>query len=274
MMENLAEYGYDINNTPVVIQYNKRDLPNVLPIEELESKLNTFGWKSFGASATEGDGIFDTLKMIIKIVLEKTKNSQSTIKSPAKAGTKSSETKSVTAAASSSDKPVVSTSPITETITPGVNEEENPTGPIRQTAYDSEQPAKVAASAKTQVQQNKPITDNDVDTKLAADEMKSTAAPKPLASDGISSPLERPGAQRPFPGTDAASGSDFRRERRITMSDFQSSSQEGEGVSTMQTENNDKSDENDLSLPSPTMAPSSRVVKKKRGFFKRLFGIK
>ena len=35
--ENLAEYGYDIDSIPFVIQYNKRDLPGVLPVEELEA---------------------------------------------------------------------------------------------------------------------------------------------------------------------------------------------------------------------------------------------
>ncbi len=76
--DNLAEYGYNIGDIPIVIQYNKRDLPNVLRIEQLNAQLNKRGWPHFEASATIGNGVFDTLKMIIKLVLDKAKNSSST----------------------------------------------------------------------------------------------------------------------------------------------------------------------------------------------------
>ncbi|UCC43060.1 MAG: hypothetical protein JSU65_07865 [Candidatus Zixiibacteriota bacterium] len=78
LADNLTEYGYDIQQLPVVIQYNKRDLPGVLPVEELQAKLNSSEWKHFEASATIGNGVFDTLKMIIKLVLEKAKSASST----------------------------------------------------------------------------------------------------------------------------------------------------------------------------------------------------
>jgi mutual gliding-motility protein MglA len=66
---NLAEQGYDINKIPVVIQYNKRDLPNIIPIEELRLALNQRGVLDFEAVATEGTGVFDTLKAIAKMVI-------------------------------------------------------------------------------------------------------------------------------------------------------------------------------------------------------------
>lgn len=75
--DNLAEYGYAITDVPIVIQYNKRDLPNILPVDQLETQLNSRGWPHFEASATVGNGVFDTLKMIIKLVLDKAKNSSS-----------------------------------------------------------------------------------------------------------------------------------------------------------------------------------------------------
>ena len=75
--ENLKEYGYDLNDLPMVIQYNKNDLPGILSKEELDAKLNTRNLLSFPASATVGNGVFDTLKMIIKLVLDKAKNSAS-----------------------------------------------------------------------------------------------------------------------------------------------------------------------------------------------------
>lgn len=71
LLDNLQEYGYSLNEVPMVIQYNKRDLPGALPLEVLERALNPNGLPSFEAVAVKGDGVFDTLKCIIKIVLEK-----------------------------------------------------------------------------------------------------------------------------------------------------------------------------------------------------------
>ena len=79
LIDNLKEYGYDISQLPLVIQYNKRDLPNIMTTEEMDQKLNTYNFPTFEASATVGTGVFDTLKLIIKLVLEKAKNSQVTI---------------------------------------------------------------------------------------------------------------------------------------------------------------------------------------------------
>ena len=75
--ENLEEFGYDIDKIPMVIQYNKRDLPGVLSVEELHRQLNTKGRPHFEASATIGNGVFGTLKLIIKLVLDKAKETSS-----------------------------------------------------------------------------------------------------------------------------------------------------------------------------------------------------
>ncbi len=66
LYENLAEYGYDLRKIPFVIQYNKRDLPNISPVEELEAQLNPDRVVSFEAVAVKGIGVFDTLKAISK----------------------------------------------------------------------------------------------------------------------------------------------------------------------------------------------------------------
>lgn len=66
---NLKEQGYDIANIPLVIQYNKRDLPNVSSVEELRSVINPNGHADFEAIATTGGGVFETLKAIAKLVL-------------------------------------------------------------------------------------------------------------------------------------------------------------------------------------------------------------
>ena len=103
LYDNMAEYGYDLTRMPFVIQYNKRDLPNAAPLSELQMALNP-GWEVteparqritpdtwhagenlveqlptgewverapyFEAVAVTGDGVFDTLKAISKLVLK------------------------------------------------------------------------------------------------------------------------------------------------------------------------------------------------------------
>lgn len=70
LIENLAEYGKDIRELPHVIQYNKRDLPNAMPVAELDKKMNKFGVPTFEAVAYTGEGVFPTLKTLAAMVLE------------------------------------------------------------------------------------------------------------------------------------------------------------------------------------------------------------
>jgi hypothetical protein len=103
LYDNMAEYGYDLTAMPFVIQYNKRDLPNTASVAELQAALNP-GWEVrdphkqrvapdpyhagenlvdqiptgewverapyFEAVALTGDGVFDTLKAVSKLVLK------------------------------------------------------------------------------------------------------------------------------------------------------------------------------------------------------------
>ncbi len=73
LIENLNEYGYVLENLPMVFQYNKRDLLEIFEIEELENVLNPRKLPYFEAVAIKGEGVFDTLKCIIKQVLDKAK---------------------------------------------------------------------------------------------------------------------------------------------------------------------------------------------------------
>ena len=70
---NLQEQGYNLDKIPYVIQYNKRDLPNAAPLEELRSLLNTNKVPDFSGVASSGDGVFDTLKAVAKLVLTELK---------------------------------------------------------------------------------------------------------------------------------------------------------------------------------------------------------
>ena len=70
---NLAEQGYDLAKVPYVVQYNKRDLPNVVALEELRSMLNPTRVPEYEAIAPTGVGVFDTLKAVAKLVLTELK---------------------------------------------------------------------------------------------------------------------------------------------------------------------------------------------------------
>jgi len=102
LYDNMAEYGYDLTKMPFVIQYNKRDLPNAAPVKDLQTAMNP-GWEVsdpakqrvtpdpyhagenlveqvdgtwiehaqyFEAVAVTGEGVFDTLKAVSKLVLK------------------------------------------------------------------------------------------------------------------------------------------------------------------------------------------------------------
>jgi len=67
--ENLAEYNLKLDDIPFAIQYNKRDLPEVIAVGELEQELNPKHYPAFEAVAVTGVGVFDTLKTVAKSVL-------------------------------------------------------------------------------------------------------------------------------------------------------------------------------------------------------------
>ncbi|PZM86315.1 MAG: gliding-motility protein MglA [Candidatus Melainabacteria bacterium] len=71
MMDNLKEHKLSLTGVPWVLQYNKRDLTDALPIETLEKDLNQTKVPSFEAVATEGKAVFGTLKTLSQMVVQK-----------------------------------------------------------------------------------------------------------------------------------------------------------------------------------------------------------
>jgi mutual gliding-motility protein MglA len=67
--KHLIASGKTLEDFPWILQYNKRDLPDAESIAEMETKLNFFGVPSFEAVATTGEGVFPTLKAVIKKVV-------------------------------------------------------------------------------------------------------------------------------------------------------------------------------------------------------------
>jgi signal recognition particle receptor subunit beta len=74
---NLSEQGYDLGRLPCVMQYNKRDLPNAAPLDEMRRLLNPRSWPEFEACATKGSGVFETLKAVARSVLRDLKQMSS-----------------------------------------------------------------------------------------------------------------------------------------------------------------------------------------------------
>jgi signal recognition particle receptor subunit beta len=73
LAENLAELKIEIAKFPHVIQYNKRDLPAVMPVEQMRRDLNTYGVPDHEAIAATGQGVFDTLRDVSKLTIERVK---------------------------------------------------------------------------------------------------------------------------------------------------------------------------------------------------------
>ncbi|UCD95144.1 MAG: GTPase [Candidatus Zixiibacteriota bacterium] len=266
MRENLAEYGYDADEMPVVLQYNKRDLPNVLSVEEMESRLNPQGWKSFETEAVTGVGVFDSLKMIIKLVLDKARKSQSGAAQKKQPVSAPAETAGRPAGVEAREEPA----PATPMMEPN---------PVREPAYD-------ATTEDEMEDESPPAEDSGVEySSLKDEESAEPAAAVDRVPDSemametgpkeeIAEHKESWGQSRPYPGSTSRIN---RRGRRIKVSDFQSSPKISDvsepDEATAQHEDNSEPVERQ-NLPSPTMAPSNRLVKQKRGFFKRLLGIK
>ncbi len=208
--DNLAEYGYDINTLPIVIQYNKRDLPGVLTVDELNARLNPRGYPTFEASATIGNGVFDTLKLIIKLVLDKAKRSSAPKTRPT---------------------PVVAAPP-----------------PVEPAPYPT-----AAAPPPTPEAPRTPAP--------AAERVAAPAAAAPVTAPPKPTPAAPAPAFRPYPGSQSQKIQTVAQARPDTASAAPAS------VAPPQIRTHETP---------PQMAPSTRSREdvKKRGFFKRLFGIK
>jgi len=67
LLENLEQNNIDPNDTPIIVQFNKRDLPGVLPVEELQEALGLEGYPYTEAAAIKGEGVMETFHLVSKI---------------------------------------------------------------------------------------------------------------------------------------------------------------------------------------------------------------
>lgn len=110
LQENLREYGKDIDEIPMVIQYNKRDLPDAMSVEKLEQHLNQRGAPSFEAIASSGQGVFPTLKALAARVLDSI-HEQTGASTGARPAAAPSQARAMTPPASTPAQPAASETP-------------------------------------------------------------------------------------------------------------------------------------------------------------------
>ena len=67
--ENLLEHGFELSTMPYALQFNKRDLPDIAAAEDMYRALNLKREPTFEAVANRGEGVFDTLKAVAKLIL-------------------------------------------------------------------------------------------------------------------------------------------------------------------------------------------------------------
>lgn len=71
LARNITRQNKKFSEFPMVLQYNKRDMPGALPSPVMDKYLNPLNWQRYDAVATTGVGVFDTLKAISKLVISK-----------------------------------------------------------------------------------------------------------------------------------------------------------------------------------------------------------
>ncbi|MEO8500566.1 MAG: ADP-ribosylation factor-like protein [Vicinamibacteria bacterium] len=76
LVTNLKGQGYDFNTIPYVLQFNKRDLPTAMPMEEMKKILCRRNEPVVEACASKGTGVFETLRAVAKVVLQELNRGQ------------------------------------------------------------------------------------------------------------------------------------------------------------------------------------------------------
>lgn len=289
LKENLADYGYDLGKIPMILQYNKRDLPDVMSVEELNTLLNEKNWPVYESIAHKGKGVFDTLKLIIKMILEKAKKSDTAKK--IEEGQESDKGPAETTRQSSLKAPH-SDAPQTDKI-PISAQDEGEARPVSKEpeAITNDLPSRVAASA---VQSSSIAVAASIQPiRQVESAMTSVQTNQEVVSEQETGFEENTMAESHTPNIPASG----KREVEEQVSDYASpreyeiedSSYDGYGSSDKETLPKDKEaknaeqgrEEEDLedpfALPSgrPKMALSMRAKsKQKKGFLHRLFGRK
>ncbi|MGK0218673.1 MAG: signal recognition particle receptor subunit beta [Planctomycetota bacterium] len=196
LKENLAEYGKGMDEIPVVIQYNKRDLPDALPVETLQAELNPHGWPSFEGIASSGQGVFPTLKGLAAVVLDSI-HEQSGGGAPRSLPTSTPEEAPAPVVQEAPAAPMPAPAPayMAEAPAESISMAAEPAAPV---------PAPMAEAPPVQVPVEQHMGAPSLSAPIAPIEMQTPplgngfAAPNPPPA-GTASSLARPGFQAPTP---------------------------------------------------------------------------
>ncbi len=202
---NLAEYKINLDEMPWLIQYNKRDLPNVYSIEELQAALNPGGAVPyFEAVATQGKGVFETFRGISHMLMEKVTRELRRGGSSTSPIRPAVPTEAQVAARNASVAPSIA--PTVATGSPGRT--------IAREAVESRPPEPVRAPAETldygrEIElpdEIPPPTPRETVTMSAAPNGRQTPAPEPVpaATQPAAEPARRASAQQPAARTEPA----------------------------------------------------------------------
>lgn len=276
LKENLAEYGYSLDEVPMAIQYNKQDLPNVMTAEQMRPVLNPHGWPEFEASATEGFGVFDTLKCILKLVLDKAKTGGTAPKTAAPPATEP--------AAAPPPAPKPQEAPQAEHP---VEPEDVPAPLTSPPPKPVEEPSeKLVTEPVMQFAGTNQTDEHDQAAKPqpASGKQPETYQREEITPDTEAQETSRP-AYRPFPGNTAEDEQMMQRRpdrpappppEAPTADAIEDDIPPLATVNDSQAGNEDKAEQEPTATARPRMAPSLKADKprKKRSFFKRLFGLK
>jgi signal recognition particle receptor subunit beta len=184
LVENLKEFGLEVSDVPLVLQYNKRDLSNILTIEELNADLNPDKvFLCHESSAVNGEGVIETLKEITKLTLKKLKVRMS---APGEGETAQTATR-IAAPTVRPVKPPQPASPISaESLARAAQE-----GAGEHAAQNVTKPASGASSQPVQSQPSheEPIEAPKEDEPVVASAEPEAQIPTTPVDDGVSQPF-------------------------------------------------------------------------------------
>ena len=289
LKDNLSEYGYDIEKIPMVIQYNKRDLPNAMEISELEKILNPKGLHYFEAVAPTGEGVFKTLKAISMMVLEEIRKNKMGAPNAVKPSQTKPEPKPEPVGVSKA--PAAAGGPGKEGINSAAQPESGVSGQVAITAREMASPVQApeTSSGESEAEEKRKVPgiveDSDVLANVVvSDSQKLPDEEERVADNGdLEETTERAilkdelavakDINKPEPESD--------REERVADESYEESKREREPIYDRSSENKRFDEEatqfsnlclkNPLPLGRPQMAESRKVRNKHKKF--NLFGL-
>ncbi len=198
--ENLNEYDLTLDTIPWVIQYNKRDVPNALSVAELDAKLNLLNVPHFEATATTGQGIYETFKGIASILynhlIERIAGNETTTPNPvAQAAAQASAQTPSPAPARAAAQEAANTTSVTAMADGPADGEDEVEGVIdaalREVDPSAPPPEPLTEARKTTSGTDGQIMDSEVGNVINFDSTSDISQPPPTKGEFITDPFQK-----------------------------------------------------------------------------------